>query len=169
MNRATCNVSDINRKDCMNHSILDAGLIVDHTLHTLAVTTLPLPPRHPCHPVCATCGDVETLPCILSKTDSLEKCAWIWFLDGHSCTENNHVLSIVRAFLMTMATCSGLALHLDSSPASNLASCPTSSWLLKRPSHTGREEEVTDDTADLAPGRSFWREQCRSSDTVTVV
>ena len=56
---------------------------------------------------------------------------------------------------MTMATCSGSALHLDSSPASNLASCSTSSWFLKRPSHTGREEEVTDDTADLAPGRFF--------------
>ena len=44
MNRAS--VSDINRKDCMNHSILDAGLIVYHTPHQLAVTTLPLPPRH---------------------------------------------------------------------------------------------------------------------------
>ena len=39
-------MSDINRKDCMNHSILDAGLIVYHTPHQLAVTTLPLPPRH---------------------------------------------------------------------------------------------------------------------------
>ena len=39
-------MSDINRKDCMNHSILDAGLIVYHTPHQLAVTTLPLPPRN---------------------------------------------------------------------------------------------------------------------------
>ena len=44
MNRAS--VSDINLKDCINHSILDAGLIVYHTPHQLAVTTLPLPPRH---------------------------------------------------------------------------------------------------------------------------
>ena len=44
MNQAS--VSDINHKDCMNHSILDAGLIVYHTPHQLAVTTLPLPPRH---------------------------------------------------------------------------------------------------------------------------
>ena len=44
MNRAS--VSDINRKDRMNHSILDAGLIVYHTPHQLAVTTLPLPPCH---------------------------------------------------------------------------------------------------------------------------
>ena len=44
VNRAS--ESDINRKDCTNHSILDAGLIVYHTPHQLAVTTLPLPPRH---------------------------------------------------------------------------------------------------------------------------
>ena len=49
MNRAS--VSDINHKDCMNHTILDTGLIVYHTPHPLALTTLPLPPRHPCHPV----------------------------------------------------------------------------------------------------------------------
>ena len=35
----------------VNHSILEAGLIVYHTLHPLAVTTLPLAPHHPCHPV----------------------------------------------------------------------------------------------------------------------
>ena len=35
----------------MNHSILDPELIVYHTPHPLALTTLPLPQRHPCHPV----------------------------------------------------------------------------------------------------------------------
>ena len=44
-------MSDISQKDCMNHSILDAGLTVYHTPHPLAVTTLPLTQRHPCHPV----------------------------------------------------------------------------------------------------------------------
>ena len=44
MNQAS--VSDINHEDCMNHSLLDAGLIVYHTPHQLTVTTLPLPPRH---------------------------------------------------------------------------------------------------------------------------
>ena len=44
-------MSEISHKDCMNHSILDAGLTVYHTRHPLAVTTLPLPPRLPCHPV----------------------------------------------------------------------------------------------------------------------
>ena len=120
-------MSDINHKDSMNHSILDAGLMVYHTRHPLAViiTTLPFPPRHPCHPVLL----VETLkhcminyqPCFLFKTDSLEKYAWIWVLDiRHSSLETNLALSLFRAFLMLMATCSESALHPESSLASNL-------------------------------------------------
>ena len=53
---------------------------------------------------CATCGGVEALPCFLFKTDSLERCAWIWFLDSHSSLENNRTLSLFRAFLMSMAS-----------------------------------------------------------------
>ena len=44
-------MSDINHKDCMNHSILDAGLIVYHTLHPPSVITLPLASHHPFHPL----------------------------------------------------------------------------------------------------------------------
>ena len=61
MNRAS--VSNISQKDCVNHSILDAGLIVYHTPHPLAVTTFP-PPRHPCHSVPQ---GVEALPYFLFK------------------------------------------------------------------------------------------------------
>ena len=116
MNRAC--VSNISQKECVNHSILDAGLIVYHTPHPLAVTTFP-PPRHPCHPVLL----VEALKHCLafSLKTSLEKYAWIWFLDSHSSLENNRRLSLFLAFLLPMATCSGSALPPDSSPASNLA------------------------------------------------
>ena len=163
MNRAF--VSDINHKDCMNHSILDAGLMVYHTPHPLAViiTTPPFPPRHPCHPVLL----VETLkhcminyqPCFLFKTDSLEKYAWIWVLDiRHSYLETNLALSLFRAFLMLMATCSGSALHPESSLASNLVFKYSLTWKEHLPpalgfwsAHPiGREQKVTDDTPDLA-------------------
>ena len=167
MNRAF--VSDINHKDCMNHSILDAGLMVYHTPHPLAViiTTPPFPPRHPCHPVLL----VETLkhcminyrPCFLFKTDSLEKYAWIWVLDiRHSYLETNLALSLFRAFLMLMATCSGSALHPESSLASNLVFKYSFTWKehLVPPAlgfwsahPIGREQKVTDDTPDLALGR----------------
>ena len=111
-------MSEISHKDCMNHSILDAGQTVSHTRHPLAVTTLPLPPRHPCHPVLLVAA-FKALPCFLFKT--VEKYAWIWFLDSHSSLENNRALSLFRAFLLSIATCSGSALHPESSPASNIA------------------------------------------------
>ena len=137
-------MSDTNHKDCMNHSIY----------------TLPLPSRHPCHPVLL----VETLkhcminyqPCFLFKTDSLERYAWIWVLDiRHSSLETNLALSLFRAFLMLMATCSGSALHPESSLASNLVFKysftskehlvpPALCFLSTHP--IGREQKVTDDT-----------------------
>ena len=107
-------MSDINHKDCMNHSILDAGLIVYHTLHPFAVTTLPLPPRHPCNPVLL----VEALKhCLVFSFKQTALKSTLGF--GFSTATLSIVLSLFRAFLISMATCSGSALHPDSSPTSN--------------------------------------------------
>jgi len=45
---------------------------------------------------------------------------WIWFLDSHSSLENNRAFSLFRAFIMSMATCSGSALHPEASLALNI-------------------------------------------------
>ena len=74
-------MSDINHQDCMNHSISKNGCWTDSLSytsynccnHSSSSTTSSMSSF-------ATCGGIETLPCILFKTDSLEKYAWIWFL-----------------------------------------------------------------------------------------
>ena len=119
MNRAS--VSDISHNDCTNHSILDARLVVYHTPRPPAVATLPLPPRHSCHPVLL----VEALKHCLAF--SLKQIALKSTFGFCFATATLLLKTIVRFLyfelfgFMSVATCSGSALHPDSSPASNLA------------------------------------------------